>query len=93
MKLNRVNIEAMRVGINEEQLVQSFKDALRITRCLGYKYLWIDSLCIIQDDEADWRKESSKMVGEPGSKYFLFGLNEALLLNHALGVVTTKISQ
>jgi hypothetical protein len=32
-----------------------------ITRRLGYPYLWIDSLCIIQDDQSDWEKECQKM--------------------------------
>jgi hypothetical protein len=31
------------------------------TRRLGFRYLWIDSLCIIQDDENDWLSESAKM--------------------------------
>ena len=30
-------------------------------RAIGLRYLWIDSLCIIQDDQQDWEKEASKM--------------------------------
>ena len=29
-----------------------------MTRGLSFSYLWIDSLCIIQDDEADWAQEA-----------------------------------
>jgi len=43
-------------------LPNSFRDATRITRELGLQYLWIDSLCIIQDDASDWQHESTKMT-------------------------------
>jgi hypothetical protein len=39
----------------------TWKDAIFITKRLGYKYLWIDSLCIIQDSKQDWLTESSRM--------------------------------
>ncbi|KKY15440.1 putative heterokaryon incompatibility protein [Diplodia seriata] len=44
-------------------LSQTFRDAIRITRALGLRYLWIDSLCILQDadDKADWAREAPKM--------------------------------
>jgi hypothetical protein len=38
-----------------------FQDAVTIVQKLGYRYLWIDSLCIIQDDPADWDRESARM--------------------------------
>lgn len=42
-------------------LPRNFQDAITVTRLLGIRYLWIDSLCIIQDDKTDWEKEGSKM--------------------------------
>jgi Heterokaryon incompatibility protein (HET) len=38
-----------------------FLDAIVVTKALGLRYLWIDSLCIIQDDEDDWLAESKTM--------------------------------
>lgn len=38
-----------------------FQDAVIITRQLGLRYIWIDSLCIVQDSVRDWETESSKM--------------------------------
>lgn len=38
------------------------RDAIRLTRALGFRYLWIDALCIIQDDRADWASEFSSMA-------------------------------
>lgn len=43
-------------------LPKTFQDALTLIRKLGLKYLWIDSLCILQDDPEDWRIEGSKMA-------------------------------
>jgi Heterokaryon incompatibility protein (HET) len=37
----------------------TFRDAFKATRKLGIRYLWIDSLCIVQDSDFDWRAESS----------------------------------
>jgi hypothetical protein len=45
-----------------EALPRTFQDAIIIVRRLGLNYLWIDSLCIIQDDPADWSKESGRMA-------------------------------
>jgi Heterokaryon incompatibility protein (HET) len=43
-------------------LPRNFQDAITLTRELGIPYIWIDSLCIIQDDLADWERESAKMA-------------------------------
>jgi hypothetical protein len=37
------------------------QDAITTARALSIRYLWIDALCIIQDDANDWRKESGQM--------------------------------
>ena len=42
-------------------LPQTFADAIRLTNALGLSYLWIDSLCIIQDSTLDWEVESTTM--------------------------------
>jgi hypothetical protein len=45
------------------QLSPTFADAVTVTKKLGVRYLWIDSLCIVQDSEEDWNQEAS-MMGE-----------------------------
>jgi hypothetical protein len=47
--------------IQREDLPPTFCDAISLTRKLGIDYIWIDSLCIIQDDHADWLQESARM--------------------------------
>lgn len=42
-------------------LPQVYKDAATVARALGVRYVWIDSLCIIQDSRDDWNKQSSMM--------------------------------
>ncbi|KAJ3464978.1 hypothetical protein MRS44_005636 [Fusarium solani] len=49
-------------GIEIEELPQVFKDAIRITHEIGLRYLWVDSLCIIQDDAEDWEVEAGRDV-------------------------------
>lgn len=44
------------------ELPKTFRDAIYITRGLGIRYLWIDSLCIVQDDADDWERESANMI-------------------------------
>jgi len=45
----------------DDTIPKTFRDALRVTEALGYRYLWIDALCIIQDDPEDVGKEMAKM--------------------------------
>jgi hypothetical protein len=48
-------------GILLSDLSKTFRDAVEITRRLGIRYLWIDALCIIQDDGEEWAREASSM--------------------------------
>lgn len=44
------------------QLPGNFQDAIIVTRMLGLQYLWIDSLCILQDSVDDWEIECANMA-------------------------------
>lgn len=48
-------------AIQLEDMPQTFQDAVKVSRELGIRYLWIDSLCIIQDDVRDWEQQSVLM--------------------------------
>lgn len=48
-------------GMKWLDLPLTFRDAVEVTCTLGYEYLWIDSLCIIQDSKRDWQQECSRM--------------------------------
>ena len=55
------DIKARKQGLYQDELPRIFRDAVELCRELRVAYLWIDSLCIIQDDDSDWTIESSKM--------------------------------
>ncbi|RSM20711.1 hypothetical protein CDV31_000398 [Fusarium ambrosium] len=44
------------------ELSTTFKDAIEFSSHLGIEFIWIDSLCIIQDDTPDWEREAVKMA-------------------------------
>ncbi|KAJ0420844.1 heterokaryon incompatibility protein-domain-containing protein [Aspergillus carlsbadensis] len=58
----RENIRKHKENIAWDSLSQTFKDAITLVRKLGLQYIWIDSLCIVQDDTKDWEIESSRMA-------------------------------
>ena len=60
-KLTKNNLHKFENAILLDRLPQTFRDAIHLTRLLGVRYLWIDALCIIQDDEKDWKRESASM--------------------------------
>jgi hypothetical protein len=47
--------------ISMPELPRKFQDTVEITRKLHIRYLWIDSLCIIQDSARDWEQEATQM--------------------------------
>jgi hypothetical protein len=54
--------ELFHTSIPPDQLPQTFQDAINIARDFGVGHIWIDSLCIVQDDSNDWETESAKMA-------------------------------
>ena len=51
------NLNAMKTSIPEDKLPKTFQNAIAVTRRLGFQYLWIDSLCILQGETEDWAAE------------------------------------
>lgn len=61
IKLTSDSLDERLRGIPMAEMPRNFRDAIVVTRMLGIRYLWIDSLCIIQDSSDDWLHESAKM--------------------------------
>lgn len=62
----RISITDLKSGVSLSNLPRTFRDALSIVSCCGLRYLWIDSLCILQDRDADgrnpdWEREAAKV--------------------------------
>lgn len=73
----RANIESHFDGIKFDQLPRTLQDAVIVTRRIGIRYLWIDSLCIIQGDTADWTLESAKMAEVYQNAYLVIAASGA----------------
>jgi len=59
--LDKNTLEPFQREIPLTSLPANFYDAIVITRQLAIQYLWIDSLCIVQDSAEDWESESAVM--------------------------------
>jgi hypothetical protein len=55
------NLQHHLSGFAECELPLLFQDMVKVVRKLGIRYVWIDSLCIVQDDPEDWAWESEYM--------------------------------
>ncbi|KAF0323043.1 het domain-containing protein [Colletotrichum asianum] len=73
----KTNIGLHQDGIDLSSTPQTFKDAVAVTRYLGMRYIWIDSLCIVQDDVLDWEYEAARMGDVYGFAYLVLGASSA----------------
>ncbi|KAK5270847.1 hypothetical protein LTR96_004125 [Exophiala xenobiotica] len=62
VKLRKATYDSMLMRIDEERMSRTHREALQVARELGFQYLWIDAICIIQDSLEDWQSESAKMT-------------------------------
>lgn len=62
IRTTRSTLARRQLCIQWSELPRTFQDAITIVRALGVGFLWIDSLCIVQDDELDWKRESARMA-------------------------------
>lgn len=61
LKTTTENLPVHQNDIPWDQVPKTIRDAIIISRTIGIFYLWIDSLCIIQNDKDDWETEAAKM--------------------------------
>lgn len=52
----------MRRGVSIALLPKTLLDICTIAHGIGFKYVWIDRLCIYQDSREDWSQEASRMA-------------------------------
>lgn len=62
-------LERYHVSIPEESLPRTFRDFIAIARRLEIRYVWIDSLCIVQDSREDWEREAAQMADVYSNAY------------------------
>lgn len=64
LELKAKSEELMKQAIPWARFPRTYQDAITVCQKLGIDFLWIDSLCIKQDDRQDWEREASKMVSK-----------------------------
>jgi hypothetical protein len=69
--------EARIAGISLSHLPKTFLDAVIIARHLSIRYVWIDSLCIMQENQDDWARESGRMTAVYSNAYLVIAANHA----------------
>ncbi|KAI4686418.1 uncharacterized protein J4E84_005697 [Alternaria hordeiaustralica] len=61
LKTLKSNLETHMQGIDISTLPRTLADAIHVCKAFGLRYLWIDALCIVQDDIQDWTDQIPRM--------------------------------
>lgn len=56
--------------LNTSNLPQTFNDVFQVAMNMNIRFVWVDSLCIVQDDPVDWTREASLMSQVYRNAYF-----------------------
>ncbi|KAF2478375.1 HET-domain-containing protein, partial [Lindgomyces ingoldianus] len=62
LKTTQLTLVKHQEGLSVSDLPRTYSDANKAARRLGAQYLWIDSLCIVQDSNEDWEREAQAMA-------------------------------
>jgi len=78
------NLEERLLSIGLDDLPLTFRHAILLTQRLNIKYIWIDSLCILQDDSEDWLREAPNMGNIYANSYCTISATFAKDATHGL---------
>lgn len=70
--LTQQNLSQWLQSLDSRSLPKTFRDAIRIAQKLQIPYLWIDCMCIIQNDDKDWQQEAASMADIYRNAYLTF---------------------
>lgn len=77
LTLTTDKLAVYKTAIAIASLPPTFSQAVEITRKLGVRYLWIDSLCILQDSSEDWEQESANIGNIYGGSFLTIAARAA----------------
>lgn len=83
-------IHEFKEGISLHRLPKTFIDAIAVARSLGIRYIWIDSLCIVQDSKEDWQRNAAVMWKVYASSYLTLAATASR--NSTEGLFRTRVA-
>ncbi|KAJ5623219.1 HET domain protein [Penicillium lividum] len=63
------NMKQLKESIDYETLPKTIQDVIRVAQGLGVRYVWVDALCIVQDDEEVKKQQIDQMKNIYGNSY------------------------
>jgi hypothetical protein len=60
--LTKETLAFLTAGVSSSAFPRTIRDAVHATHCLGLEWLWVDSMCNVQDVEEDWKREAATMA-------------------------------
>ena len=73
----RALLDKYKKGIPWSDLPRTFRESIEFCLAIGINYLWIDALCIVQDDVKDWHSEAAKMADVYQNSYITLAATSA----------------
>jgi heterokaryon incompatibility protein (HET) len=67
------SLPGMLSRIDDQRMSAALRDAISVTRSLSIPFLWVDALCIFQDSDDDWERQSSLMDKIYGNAHVTIG--------------------
>ncbi|RGP64771.1 hypothetical protein FSPOR_7707 [Fusarium sporotrichioides] len=77
LKLLEAQEAAFHDDVPFETIPATFQDAIKLANDIGIEYMWIDSLCIIQDSKDDWQAEAARMASVYSQSYVTIAATSA----------------
>ena len=77
LRTTNENFSEMQKSIPIELLPQTIRDAFLVAQKLDIRYIWVDALCIIQDNADDWGSEAKRMGAIYANSYFTIAATAA----------------
>jgi hypothetical protein len=85
------NLAERLAGIDVAELSPTMRDAIHIVESMGYRYLWIDALYILQNSAEDWISEASKMSSVFSGAAFTIAVADAV--SHSRGIFRKRLAR
>jgi hypothetical protein len=76
-KTTLATLQSHKKNIPWSALPRAYQEAVVLTRALGFRWLWIDSLCLIQDDVQEKLEDSLKMDAIFGNAFLTIAATSA----------------